>query len=892
MTRESQPSYDVNGSGFTTMGDYDALGRLGRKVVDRTGESAAYSELEFRYTYRGLQTDISIQNTLQASRTYSTQGLLLETVDTMGGRTRFAHDGLGELVAIEDAAGNVTMAKYDDLGQRTWVNDPNRGRTSFEYSGAGEVVSQTDANQNTIETDYDQLGRPTERRVDDVVVATWSYDPVGARGLIGSESVPGEISRIIRYDALTRLQKVESTIDGETLTTLYGYDTVTGKQKGVKMPSGRIIGTHQTVHGYPLLTFDASRSSSSQFYRRVLDVDARGNIVEAEFGNGLKETRFFFPSTGQLAQLCVTRATEDCHPLHPSGEEIQRIDYVYDDPYGNLTMELDAVHRAQESFQYDDLQRVTAASRSWDGAPGASPQTTNYRYDAVGNVLQKDDYGALGAVDPYVYGTSSRSVRNAGPHAVLQVTKRDGSVASFSYDANGNQTNGDGRTLHYTYFNLPEEIESGSSRTLFRYGPNHQRYRQEEISAGASSIKLYADSYERVTANGLTTQRDYLEDFAIIEMSGGSTAVRYVHRDRLGSVDTITDASGAVFEEHNFGPFGAPRAGNKTDNGALLASAVTERGFTDHEHLDSHRLIHMNGRMYDPRLGRFLSVDPFIAAPNSNGLNPYSYVMNNPLMATDPSGFVREFTTGSGWVDFGISFVPGVGTAVDLVNVGLALTDSSATTGDVLVAGGVALAGLVPFGKQAGNLLAPVVKRGIDSLVGSRAAKGVVTKAARSGDEVAESASRKATPGGNKSSGGDSSVKGQNTGKTSPGEVDGATGKCFVAGTLVAVAALSIPIEALAVGDRVSTFSGSSETFVDDSWQRIDVELTDNDDVHVSFLRPMGWLEANGVSQVGESLYIALPELGIAEQGEIRFISGANIKSGPGRVVLSAVTQR
>ena len=53
--------------------------------------------------------------------------------------------------------------------------------------------------------------------------------------------------------------------------------------------------------------------------------------------------------------------------------------------------------------------------------------------------------------------------------------------------------------------------------------------------------------------------------------------------------------------------------------------------------------VHMNGRVYDYNLGRFLSVDPFIQAPgNSQSMNPYSYIMNNPLAGTDPSGYKAE----------------------------------------------------------------------------------------------------------------------------------------------------------------------------------------------------------------------------------------------------------
>lgn len=57
----------------------------------------------------------------------------------------------------------------------------------------------------------------------------------------------------------------------------------------------------------------------------------------------------------------------------------------------------------------------------------------------------------------------------------------------------------------------------------------------------------------------------------------------------------------------------------------------------------------MNGRAYDPELGRFLGVDPYISKPlNSQSLNPYSYVSNNPIMGTDPTGYREEAAFGAG----------------------------------------------------------------------------------------------------------------------------------------------------------------------------------------------------------------------------------------------------
>ncbi|MEN3157335.1 RHS repeat-associated core domain-containing protein [Alkalimonas sp. NCh-2] len=71
-----------------------------------------------------------------------------------------------------------------------------------------------------------------------------------------------------------------------------------------------------------------------------------------------------------------------------------------------------------------------------------------------------------------------------------------------------------------------------------------------------------------------------------------------------------------------------------------MTSVLTLRDLTGHEQIDDVGLIHMGGRVYDPILGRFLQADPFIQQPNNiQNFNRYSYVLNNPLNATDPSGY-------------------------------------------------------------------------------------------------------------------------------------------------------------------------------------------------------------------------------------------------------------
>jgi RHS repeat-associated protein len=125
---------------------------------------------------------------------------------------------------------------------------------------------------------------------------------------------------------------------------------------------------------------------------------------------------------------------------------------------------------------------------------------------------------------------------------------------------------------------------------------------------------------------------------------GSPPAMRYLTTDHLGSTDKIVDASGNVLAAESFGPFGDRRkphwAGVPTAADLAKIAAATRDGYTGHEHLDNLGLIHMNGRVYDPQLGRFISADPYATRPyDGQGLNRYAYALNNPLAFTDPGGF-------------------------------------------------------------------------------------------------------------------------------------------------------------------------------------------------------------------------------------------------------------
>lgn len=132
------------------------------------------------------------------------------------------------------------------------------------------------------------------------------------------------------------------------------------------------------------------------------------------------------------------------------------------------------------------------------------------------------------------------------------------------------------------------------------------------------------------------------------------TKLTTILKDSLGSTDALYTGTwnGGVFstqttEYQSFDTWGERRdpvtlANYRASEGDAFRGSGHDynRGYTGHEQLDDSGIIHMNGRLYDPELGRMLSPDPYVQVPEySQNFNRYSYVMNNPLNMTDPTGF-------------------------------------------------------------------------------------------------------------------------------------------------------------------------------------------------------------------------------------------------------------
>jgi RHS repeat-associated protein len=224
------------------------------------------------------------------------------------------------------------------------------------------------------------------------------------------------------------------------------------------------------------------------------------------------------------------------------------------------------------------------------------------------------------------------------------VSAVNGTITStFTYEPNGNQTGGLNRSISYYSFNMPSAITQGSSSNtlFFQYDTEHARYWKAAPEGGT----LYFDAFGVHAELFLGTNwawYDYLSAggamVGVWVQNATSTTPLYFHADNLGSIAVITDTNGAVVTRNGYDAWGKRRWATGAD-GDPPTSQMT-RGFTGQEELFDGGLVHLNGRIYDPLLARMMSADPMVPDPmNGQAWNRYSYVVNNPLAFTDPSGY-------------------------------------------------------------------------------------------------------------------------------------------------------------------------------------------------------------------------------------------------------------
>jgi RHS repeat-associated protein len=350
-------------------------------------------------------------------------------------------------------------------------------------------------------------------------------------------------------------------------------------------------------------------NSDLVYFYKVLEQNSFGVVTSYLSGNGL-ETKKEFDESGALLSIKTG---------YDSGDEIRNLTFEYD-ILNNVKTRSDEKLGVTHNLTYDDLNRIVKADIDTRG----TSTTYEYKYDELGNITYKSDVGN------YSYATSR-------PHAVSKVGDM-----TYTYDANSNMTKNADKTITYTSFNKPSTIKTASHVVTFNYDANNSRFKK---TSNSNTTHYIGKSYEKnFYANGSIQEKYFIyaggKLVSIFSQTDSQYDVKYLHYDNLGSIDTITDYNGEVVERMAYKPFGKQLNLDKNGYEVSTVSNTTNRGYTGHEHIKEAGFIHMNGRVYDPTIGRFLSADPHIQdSKDSQSYNRYSYVKNNPYKYTDPSGF-------------------------------------------------------------------------------------------------------------------------------------------------------------------------------------------------------------------------------------------------------------
>lgn len=636
LTRESLPYYMGDAISYTQYGSYDGFDRPGWRTIPNNSSSGLLSS----YSYDGLTTTIEVGGR-HMSRTYGSQGWLYETVDAASNSNRFSYDGAGNPLVIADANLKKILATYNGFGHKTQINDPNQGVTTFGYNTFGEVEYQKDANNVVLTITLDKLGRITRKSTVGGYgngVASYSWDTL-KKGLLTSESQNG-ITRSYTYNSalqkLTSSVTVSSSVGGDNIkrTITHSYDDFYGRPKTLSYPQDLTLSYEYTASGY----LESTKDNDTGFvYRKITELDAKGDITRSVIANNRINIQRDYNNDGTMANTYAYLGSTQLH-----GHLYQNYD-----SFLNLENEKNTRTGINKTYGYDQLNRLTSYTFANNGAFNTFAYTGNvsYGYDAVGNLLKKSDY-SVNSLDAYSYSGSGSC--GAKPNAVCTVRKLNGSTVSFNYDHRGNLTSGDGITsIKYNSLDKPVEVlgrgANNSARSSFVYGSDGMRALQYRTVSGQTIKTHYVDKLFEIDNDG--SWRAFIEDVAVKSYTPSQGhKLQFMLRDRLGSATTIVNENGQIINRRYFDPFGrvaTASSGDSIGTTDLINTNRYRRGFTDHEHMDEQKLIHMNGRVYDYNIGRFLSVDPFIQSPASTqSVNPYSYIMNNPLSGTDPTGYV------------------------------------------------------------------------------------------------------------------------------------------------------------------------------------------------------------------------------------------------------------
>lgn len=595
---------------------YDAIGRLVEAInPDGALQKQAFEPgIAYMYDEEDARTEAGAQHASTPTRhTFDPSGRIMEASVNDAGNwisTFYSYDIKGNLLAVTDGTGSKTTFFYDFLGRRLLTSNPVTGKSVFVFDAGGNQVEKRDESGARVQFEFDKLDRLFRTTLPETgaLSAAFTYDDAGqAMPPEGDGNSKGKIVRIehgagsevLAYDGLGRVKHRElypNGLAGQKFEFDYTY-RATGQIESITYPkptaaAGRLI----VRYSYD----QRGRLSAIPGFVKKISYTAAGLRESIAYANGVTTTYVYDNLSLKLVQL---------RTVDGGGTVLQQLDYQYD-RVGNL-LEVDSPDpKLAASYVYDNLYRLVEA-----GTVSGSQWT--YHYDSAGNLTNKSDVGA------YSYDAAGR-LTAAGPHG-------------FTYTNTGQTETGPWGTASYDAIGRLAAVARGAEQMACTYNHEGSRVRMH-ITGGAEEFDQWTLDELLTIQNG--TAIGYIMDGSVrvAQLALAAGTASFLHGDHLGSTALVTGMDGAILQRVHYDPFGAVLT-NTIEAGAEGTTYL----YTGANYDQWSELLYCQSRYYDPRIGRFLTPDTMVPELyNPQAWNRFSYVQNNPLRYTDPSGHFWE----------------------------------------------------------------------------------------------------------------------------------------------------------------------------------------------------------------------------------------------------------
>ena len=621
--------------------------------------------------------------------TYDKNGNIVKTTDALGNETVFAYNANDQLVSMglhrvdglhEADEHQVTLYEYDGRNLVTKVVQPTGHEELYVYDGNGNLISKTDGDGYVTEYSYNSLDLVASINYNGAKEVNYQYNKVGE--LVRMDDWLGTTT--FELDLLNRLTRVT---DHKGNVVEYTYDEV-GNQTSLTYPDGTAVSRTYDALGQLLQVTDAEKDKYTYTY------DDAGNVTKLTYPNGWVED-YTYDEEGNLLK------TVDTDPFH-NNKVSTKYEYKYD-AEGNLISEYKrdttAGNRAlTTTYGYDALNRLVSAHEEGVGVN----TTRTYQYDSLGNLVRQEQDGCVEykyngvhldesrecGVIPGLIGTCRWEYTYDGRGNLISEDKYTRTttgmdwqnVASYVYDETNRLVDGkneQGERSLYTYNGLGVRVgrELIMQDNTHGYTDFHSETPSVETGIDKPEVvkESYVVDYTTATRETLTMSEeggfDYRWVYGLDKLSVKITSEGtnwwgqnvkqdilkdYTHQDRLGSTTNLTDKFGRVVGRADYNEWGETTYREALSITSSYRRIWPQSSYTGHDWDDVLGMYYAKARFYSAEDKRFVAMDPVLDASqydlkeyikNPIQLVPYLYVMDRPLVYTDPTGTTAAVAT-------------------------------------------------------------------------------------------------------------------------------------------------------------------------------------------------------------------------------------------------------